>query len=250
LNPVVDIDTEISVAIETSGRIGSVAVGRGDTLLAEAGFSGFMKQAAELFPQICTLLDEAGTCAAAIQQVIITAGPGSFTGLRIAVTVAKMLYLAQQARIVAVDSTDVIAENAPDCADDDPTKPVDCVCTILDAKRNQFYASVFERRSTGWTKLFGTETLTAEALLERLGRLKEEKVYLLGEGLVYYADKFEAPFTAILDETYWVPTSGGLFRVGRRLAGRGQFADPMALTPFYIRQPDAIEKYPNSPGPV
>lgn len=243
MNPIVDIDTEISIAIETSGRLGSIAVGRGDTLAAQAGFSGFMKQAAELFPQLCTLLGQAGACAADIKQVIITAGPGSFTGLRIAVTAAKMLYFAQQARIVAVDSTDVIAENAPDFADNDPPRPVDCVCTILDAKRHQFYASVFERRETGWTKLFGTETLTAETLLKRLEKLKKEKIHLLGEGLVYYADQFEAPFTAILDEKYWVPSAGGLFRVGRRMAGRGRFADPMTLTPFYIRQPDAIEKY-------
>jgi tRNA threonylcarbamoyladenosine biosynthesis protein TsaB len=236
-------DTEISIAIETSGRIGSVAVGRGDSVLAESAFSGFMRQGAELFPHIQALLHQSDMAPADIRNVIITSGPGSFTGLRIAVTAAKMLHLAQQVHIVAVDSTDVIAENAPDFADNDPEKPVDCVCTILDAKRNLFYASLFERSRTGWTKRFGTETLTAETLLERLASLKKQHpVYLLGEGLLYYADAFKAPFTAILDKKHWVPTAGGLFRVGRRMAAAEQFADPIQLAPLYLRQPDAVEK--------
>lgn len=236
-------DTEISIAIETSGRIGSVAIGRGDSVLAESAFSGFMRQGAELLAHIQTQLQQAHMAPSDIREVIITAGPGSFTGLRIAVTTAKMLHLAQQVRIVAVDSTGVIAENAPKFADNDPEKPVDCVCTILDAKRNLFYASVFERGPMGWKKIFGTETVTAETLLERLENLKKQHpVYMLGEGLVYYADAFKAPFTAILDKKYWVPTAGGLFRVGRRLAAAGQFADPIQLAPLYLRQPDAVEK--------
>lgn len=241
MNPAVDHYSELAIAIETSGRIGSVALGRGETLSGELTFSGFMKQGAELLPQINTLLHQAGGSASDIRQVILTVGPGSFTGLRIAVTTAKMMSFARDVRIVAVDSTDVIAENAPDFADNNPEKPVNCICTILDAKRNLFYASVFDRGEKGWTKIFGTETVTAENLLAWLAEQKKDKVYLLGEGLVYYADTFKAPFTAILDEKYWIPTAGGLFRVGRRQAAQGKFADPARLSPLYIRKPEAIE---------
>lgn len=240
MNPAVDHHSDMTIAIETSGRIGSIALGRGDALSGVAVFSGFMRQAAELFPQIDRLLHDTGATVSDIGEVILTVGPGSFTGLRIAVTAAKMLSFARKVRIVGVDSTDVIAENAPEFADNNPEKRVDCICTILDAKRNLFYASVFERRDDGWTKLFGTEAVTAEALLERLAGQKKT-VYLLGEGLVYYADTFKAPYTAILDKKYWVPTAEGLFRVGRKRAAQGKFADPETLAPLYIRQPEAIE---------
>ena len=240
LNPATGHHGHITIAIETSGRIGSIALGHGDVLCGSAVFSGFMKQAAELFPQIDALLHQANASVSDIGEVILTVGPGSFTGLRIAVTTAKMLSFAHDVRIVAVDSTDVIAENAPDFADNTPEKPVDCVCTILDAKRTLFYASIFERSDDRWIKVFGTEAVTAEALLDRLADQKKT-VYLLGEGLVYYADKFKAAYTAILDKKYWVPTAEGLFRVGRKRAAQGKFADPKTLAPLYIRQPEAIE---------
>jgi hypothetical protein len=59
------------LAIETSGRIGSAALGRGDTVLADCTFSGFMKQGAELFPRIRTMLDTVGgrPCVAAMNGV-------------------------------------------------------------------------------------------------------------------------------------------------------------------------------------
>jgi len=232
----------ITLAIETSGRIGSVAVGHGGKLLAQSVFTGFMRQAAELFDHIQKLLQQVLAVPDDIQNVIITVGPGSFTGLRIAVTAAKMLHFARKVNIIAVDSTDVIAQNAPDYAADDPDQPVDCICTILDAKRNLFYTSLFERDENGWSKLFGTEAVTADELIGRLGIRGKSKVYFLGEGLVYYADKFRTPFTVILDEKYWMPTAAGLYHVGHKLAAEGHFADPVTLTPLYIRKPDTIEK--------
>ena len=65
---------------------------------------------------------------------------------------------------------------------------------------------------------------------------------LLGEGLVYYREKFKAPFTHLLDESYWSATAVGLFRTGHRMAEQGLFSDAYALTPKYIREPDAIVK--------
>ena len=235
--------TELVLAIETSGRIGSVALGRGETLLAQSVFSGFMKQGAELLPQIRTLLTQAQARPCDIRQVIITVGPGSFTGLRIAVTVSKMMFFAHDVKIITVDSTETIAENAPDSLGNNPDNPIDHICTILDAKRGLFYASVFDRGPDGWSKIYGTEVVTAEELLDWLAKRGKDKVYFLGEGLVYYANKFEAPFTAILDEQYWTPTAAGLFRVGQKLAAQGTFANPHALVPLYIRRPEAEENW-------
>ena len=235
--------TELVLAIETSGRIGSIALGRGNTLLAESAFSGFMKQSAELLPQVQTLLNQIQARPCDIRQIYITAGPGSFTGLRIAVTTAKMMSFAHPIKIVAADSTDVIAENAPDFLDNDTEEPIDCICTILDAKRNLFYASVFERTSDSWTKIFGTRAATSQEILDWLSRQGKKKVYFLGEGLVYYANKFDAPFTVVLDEKFWAARAAGLFNVGQRLAAQGKFADPSTLTPLYIRKPESIENW-------
>lgn len=235
-------NTGITLAIETSGRIGSVAIGRGNELLAQTTFSGFMKHSTELFPHIQGLLDGIGARPADIVQLFITAGPGSFTGLRIAVTVAKMMDFAHQTQIVAVDSMDVLAENMA-LYNAESENPIDCVATILDAKRNLFFAGVFEREDDDWKKIIGTELIGAEALMGRLEKEKKGTVAFLGEGLVYYADQFKSPFSVILDEKYWPATASGLYRAGLKMARQGKFADPNTLAPFYVRRPEAVENW-------
>lgn len=233
----------VIISIETSGRVGSAAIGCGKNLTSEVTFSGFMKHSAELFTALEKLLHQANATADSIEQVYITAGPGSFTGLRIAVTAAKMFYFTQKAQIIAADSMAVIAERASRYTAE-TGQTVDCIATILDAKKDLFYAAVFDRVDGNWQKCFDTQIVTAEQLLKWLEANKKQNVGLLGEGLVYYAEKFNAPFTHLLDEPYWSATAAGLFRVGQRMAAEKQFADPFALTPKYIRGPDAAVKRP------
>jgi tRNA threonylcarbamoyladenosine biosynthesis protein TsaB len=222
------------IAIETSGRAGSAAVCTPEGEILEMPFSGMMKHSAELFPTLHTLLDKAEGRPDNVGEVYITSGPGSFTGLRIAVTAAKMFHFAQQVRIVSADTMDVIAENAVH------EKSVDCIATVLDAKKGYFYAAVYDRTKTGWDKSFGTKMVRAEDLLGWLQTNNRNPVGLLGEGLLYYADQFKTPFTRILDESLWTARAAKLIRVGQRMAAAGQYTDPVTLTPTYIGLPDAV----------
>jgi len=203
-------------------------------------FSGKMRHGAELFSTIEALLGQVKASPGDISQVYITAGPGSFTGLRIAVTAAKMLGFAQKARIIAAETMDVIAENIFINSQKNKKIP-DCICTVLDAKKDLFYAAVFDRVENQWQKCFGTEMVTAEQMLNWLSENGKKNVGLLGEGLVYYSGNFVSPLTYLLDESCWSATAAGLFRVGRRMAQAGLFVDPLTLTPTYLRPPDAIQ---------
>lgn len=227
-------NTKLTLAIETSGRTGSVAIGANGASIAEKPFSGFMKHSAELLPAVRQLLDEASACPADIAQVFITAGPGSFTGLRIAVTAAKMFNLAQAAQIVALDSLDVIAENVTQT-------DLGRIAVVLDAKKDYFYAASYARTPSGWNKDFGTEMITARDLLDRLSQFNQD-VWMLGEALVFNRSKLEAPFTRFLEPDLWQPRARNLFRLGLQKTDHGQFADPLTLIPTYIRKPDAVPK--------
>ena len=79
----------IILAIETSSRIGSVALALGPNMLAERRLSGPMQHSSELFPVIAALLKGHGYVPGDLDQVHIATGPGSFTGLRIAVALAN-----------------------------------------------------------------------------------------------------------------------------------------------------------------
>src|ERR1700742_766157 len=83
-----------AIAIETSGRIGSVALVDGDTVLPEAQFQHGLKHAAEIVPTIDRLCCARGWQPKDVEHLYVSVGPGSFTGLRIGVTLAKTLALA------------------------------------------------------------------------------------------------------------------------------------------------------------
>src|SRR3990172_3994975 len=134
---------ELILALETSSRVGSVALALGPKLLAQATFTAPMRHSAEIFGAITALMDRFDRHPRQLDHIYISVGPGSFSGLRISVTIAKAMHIVQPVRIAAVDTLDVIAANAPAT---EHGRPIDRIATILDAKRNQFYVAAYQRQ--------------------------------------------------------------------------------------------------------
>lgn len=225
----------LCLAMETTGRIGSVAVGSDGKLSDEKTFSAPLRHNAELFNTITLLLKQLSITANQIKNVYISIGPGSFTGVRISVTAAKMLALANQCKIVAVSTSNVIAENVTD-------EKIKKIATVTDAKRGQFFIAVFEKKNNMWEKICDDCMMTAE---EFRAKFNNETIHLLGEGLLYYSKKFEIKNIKIMDAQYWSPKAANVFKLGTKLAEQGKFADPVSLVPLYIRKPEAEENFEN-----
>src|SRR4051794_137410 len=102
-----------ALAIETSGRTGSVAAVEGGVVLAERDFPHGLQNAALILPLLDELCRGQGWKPSDVGELYVSAGPGSFTGLRIGVTLAKTLALSTGAKIVAVPTVAVLALNAP-----------------------------------------------------------------------------------------------------------------------------------------
>ena len=240
------------LAVETSGRLGSVAIAQGPKLLDEKQFSGPMRHSAEVFPAIVGLLKQFDKKPADIEQIYISVGPGSFTGLRIAVTLAKTMALANGARIVPVDTLDCIAANVINLTAktaENNLKSTERLAAILDAKRSQFFIAVYENAQNAiWKRILLDCLMTADEFLDRFASCGKP-IALIGEGLVYYKDKFNDPAVRVLDEKFWNPSAANVHRLGwqkacpsGRRARLGDFADPLTLTPNYLRGPDAKVK--------
>ncbi|MHC4739042.1 MAG: tRNA (adenosine(37)-N6)-threonylcarbamoyltransferase complex dimerization subunit type 1 TsaB [Planctomycetota bacterium] len=230
------IQNPLILAIETSGRTGSAAIAIGKQILAETAFSAPMKHCAEVFPAVCSLLNRFDRKPKEIKHIYISAGPGSFTGLRIAATMAKTMHLANKVKIVAVDTLDVIAENATDYIKEND-KSLDTIATILDAKRGQFFIAIYEIMQGRWVKSLPDCLMTAPQLLEKCAS-RTKPIWLLGEGLVYYRDKFKAQGIEFINEPYWYPKALKVHLLGWQKALQGQFAEPLTLKPTYLRKPE------------
>lgn len=239
---------DLTLAVETSSRIGSVAVALGEKMLAETAFSAPLKHSAELFPAIHELLDRCDRKPGQIERVYISGGPGSFTGLRIAAAFAKAMHLANGVKIVSVDTLDVVASNVISLGEQDACSMAnpelqelahDRVAVIVDAKRGQFFIAAYEcGASGGWTKILPDCLMTTSRFLEQFAR-NEKSICLLGDGLVYYRGEFQAEGISFFDEKYWRPRAAKVHLLGCQKALRAEFADPMTLTPNYLRGPDA-----------
>jgi tRNA threonylcarbamoyl adenosine modification protein YeaZ len=227
------------LAVETSGRFGSVAIGQAEKLIAEIAFQKPLTHSAVIYPTIQLLLTKCKQKPKNIDHIYISIGPGSFTGLRIAVTLAKTMHLANKTKIVDVDTLDVIAQNANGT-------DTDRIATILDAKRGQFFIAVYERTKdknsiNSWNKICPGCLMTASEFIRRYSD-PAKPVHLLGEGLVYYEDKFKAPGINIFEEALWYPKAANVHRLGFQLAQQEIFADPVSLVPNYLRKPDVKTK--------
>jgi len=236
------------LAVETSGRMGSVAIAAGEQMLAETHLSGPMRHSAEVFPAISGLLNRFSRKPDEIDHIYISVGPGSFTGLRIAVSIAKIMHLANNVKIAAVDTLDVIAANADGYIQQGKAH-VEQIAVVLDAKRGQFYIAAYrcagdeqQTASDGyWEKIFPDSLMTASQFLDQFS-VKSKPICLLGEGLVYYADTFRAEGIHFLDESCWTPRAEKVHMLGWKMARAGQFADSLTLQPKYLRKPQVTEK--------
>ena len=229
------------LAVETSGRIGSVGIGLGDEILSEICFSKQLRHSAELFPSIFDILESHGRDIKDISQVYISGGPGSFTGLRISVSMAKMMSYGSEIQVVSANTMEVIAANATKY-NSEHNNQVHRIGTVLDAKRKQFYITVFDWSYEGWVRKSDDCLMRSSEFLERFGG-DEEPIWLLGEGLVYYKDLFASENVHFMDEEYWAATARGVYHVGRKMAKSDKFSEPSKLVPSYIRLPCAVEKF-------
>jgi tRNA threonylcarbamoyladenosine biosynthesis protein TsaB len=228
------------LAIETSSRIGSVALSDRHGLLVEASFSAPLRHSAELFPTIERLLSENNLSRQGIGEIYLSIGPGSFTGLRIAVAVAKAMHLANNLRIVTVGTLDVIAQNRTRCQ---TIKPDSILAPILDAKRGQFFVAAYECSAPcdPLKKIISDCVVTPQEFLSKLSGTNKP-LYLLGDGLLYHSEAFASARSICLEKVYWTPRAAQVLALGSQKSEREEFTDPMQLLPFYMRAPQVTVK--------
>jgi tRNA threonylcarbamoyladenosine biosynthesis protein TsaB len=222
-----------ALAIETSARAGSIAVAADGSLLSERQFEHGLQHAAQIIPIIDELCRAQGWSPGDVEHFYASAGPGSFTGLRIGITLAKTLALSTGVKLVAVPTVRVLVENAPADARH--------VVLVLDAKRDQIYTARFERVGDEWIEREPAHLDSLTAMLDRAPR----PVHLLGEGIPYH-EKFipkDDAGVVVTPVELWRPRASVVTRIGAAMANRGEFSDPDRLAPIYIRRPEAEEKW-------
>ena len=221
-----------ALAIETSGRIGSVALIDENGTIEEREFPHGLQHAAGLIPLIEQLCTQRGWTPSQLEHVYVSVGPGSFTGLRIGITLTKTLAFATGAKVVAVPTMRVLVTNAPPEAQH--------AIIVLDAKRDQIFTARFARVDQRWYEQEPAHLDTLSAMLTRSPR----PIHLIGEGILFHQQHIPAGADDIIltKPEAWRARASILAGIGAELAAAGAFVDPYQLQPIYIRPPEAQEK--------
>ena len=130
------------LAIETTDRAGTLASLVDDQPITTLELDTAQRSAQTLAPGIESLLAMAAWTPRDVELVAVAAGPGSFTGLRIGVTTAKMFAYAVGAQILGVNTLEVIASQIPTRGKR--------LWTVLDAQREQVFAGQFVASNNVW----------------------------------------------------------------------------------------------------
>jgi tRNA threonylcarbamoyladenosine biosynthesis protein TsaB len=145
------------LAIDTATELASVALYDGEKgPRAESTWYTSMNHTVELMPTIVIMLDKQGLAAEELDGLAVALGPGSFTGLRIGLSVAKGLSLALGIPIVGIPTLDIVAY--AHYGQDLP------ICAIIQAGRGRICVAFYERQGTNWQRLTDYQLATIEEL--------------------------------------------------------------------------------------
>lgn len=236
------------IAFETSGRIGSIALAEGDIFLAAQVFDAPQTHSRQALQVAADLVRSVGWTPDDLNEVYVSAGPGSFNGLRVGITAAKTLAFALNIPVVAVPSTEVLALNAENISAE--LGPIQRLAVIMDAKRRQVFAAVFEPNPAAQSFIPGYRIFLEATVVTPVDLLAKipTPLHVLGEGLRWHQDAFTAPGITCLPEPYWQPTAANVHRIGWLRARAGLYARPDELIPIYLRRPEAVEKWEQRHG--
>jgi tRNA threonylcarbamoyladenosine biosynthesis protein TsaB len=210
--------------------VGLVIDGR---VAAEQSLSTTGNHAAALLPLIEAVLGRAACAVHALDAVAVSSGPGSFTGLRVGVSVAKGVACATGARLVAVPTLEALARTV---ADHDGV-----ICPVLDARKGELYAAAFAACAGQLTRIATDALVTPESLLDTL----PTPCVVLGDAVERYGALFQSRWgerVTVLPFATHAPRGGVVALLGRERLLAGETADLQQLEPFYIRPAEAAAR--------
>ena len=212
------------IAFDTATERMTVALRRGDRVVAHEGEGG-ARSSATLLPAILALLGEAGIAPADLDAVAFGRGPGAFTGLRTACSVAQGLAFGAGKRVLPIDSLLAVAEDA---RGDATTLRV---WALIDARMDQIYAARYDHDAGRWTTRVAPFLTDCESLAARWR--DEPATVVAGNAIGVFGARLRTGDAALHPDA--APTAIALLRLAARAWADGAAVDPALAVPLYVR---------------
>jgi tRNA threonylcarbamoyladenosine biosynthesis protein TsaB len=217
------------LALETSGRLGSVAVGAPGQVRAESRLEIPGNHASELIPHVEATLKQAGAGREDLAGIIVGSGPGSFTGVRIAAATAKGLAHALGIPLWAFSSLEAgaVAGGAP----------ASVQYVLFDARADRVYAGCYRVEATGVEELIAPHATRISDLIEDP---PPAGARFVGTGAIAHREALEAAGCPVDDPPAGIPTAAALLVLMKVHADREPVPALNRWEPEYVKESSAV----------
>ncbi len=215
------------LALDTASRMMSLALHDGQQLHYEATWYSANNHTIELVPSIQRALAQLDMKPVNLTTIAVAQGPGSFTGLRIGIGVAKGLAMAHQLALVAVPTLDSVAAGVPVFEGE--------LLAVLRAGRGRICSQRYAGHSQQWVPVGDATILSWEQQIQAI----EKRTLIAGEiddnGYALLADT-ERP-VQLMSSAFALRRAGFLAEIAWQRIRDGNADDPATVTPIYLHQP-------------
>jgi tRNA threonylcarbamoyl adenosine modification protein YeaZ len=231
----------IVLSIDSATESASCAILDNEKLLGEVSLNNKKQHSVVLMPLVDSLLKNLQLSIKDIDGFVISKGPGSFTGLRIGMSMVKGLSQGSNKPFVSISSLDALAYNMA------YTEGI--ICPILDALRDNIYTALYSFENGMLVKNTDYMALHIDELIELL-KDQNKAVTFIGDAV----DKFRVKLQESLQKVSFAPKHLNLARaaslgeLGQKLLEDGVYDDLYTSAPIYLRKPQAEREYDKKMG--
>lgn len=222
-----------TLAFDSTAKVASVAVAKDEKIIASYSIDNGLTQSELLLPMAESILKSLGLKFSDIGLLAASVGPGSFTGVRIGVSLIKGLAFGKNIPCVAVSTLDALAENLRGLSG--------VLLPCMDARRNQVYSAIYTSSESEIEKKSEDMAISISELCERARALGESNIYISGDGYDIVKDSFAALGLEVKNTPpdLRLESAASVARVAYRKYLSGEVSSDLDISPTYLRLPQA-----------
>lgn len=217
------------LAIDSSAVSASCAVTDNGKLIAQSFVNIGLTHSQTLMPMIENTVKQSGKSLSDMDLIAVSAGPGSFTGVRIGVSSVKGIAFTQNIKCVGVSTLEAIAYTAQ--------VNNGIVCAVMDARCQQVYNALFRFKNGIMERLCEDRAVSIAELDEELKNINEQ-IILAGDGAVICKNAMAYENTVLAPENVRMQSAYGVAAAAESLEEE-QYVCAKELQPIYLRIPQA-----------
>ncbi|MCM8709760.1 tRNA (adenosine(37)-N6)-threonylcarbamoyltransferase complex dimerization subunit type 1 TsaB [Clostridium sp. SYSU_GA19001] len=231
----------IVLSIDSATESASCAVLSDEKLLGEINLNDKKQHSVVLMPMVDNLLKSLKLTIKDIDGFVVSKGPGSFTGLRIGMSMVKGLSQGTNKPFVSVSSLDALAFNM--------AYSHGLICPIIDALRDNVYTALYCFEDGKINRLTDYMALHIDELINIVKEHNKTSIFV-GDAV----GKFKEKLNESLNKVYFAPShlnivkASSLGELGINLLSSGNYDDLYTSAPIYLRKPQAEREYEKKMG--